>query len=200
LTLLAAGALSWRITTQSGGSPPPATSTSTSTTANTPPPSSTTTSTQPVGSLPQTHALPPAVTPSLTKRMRDLLEAIATGNARFGVPAFFPVQAYVQTKIYSDAAHDWRTRLIPEYSSDIRALHGQIDPNNTPIHLLGYAVDDAASVWVLPGMEFNKGPYWRVYYTVVRYGVGPRSGYFTINTMISWRGEWYISHIANFNS
>ena len=132
--------------------------------------------------------------------MRALLAAIASGDASLGVPAFFPVQAYVQTKIYSDAAHDWATRLIPEFSGDVHALHHELDPAGVPMRLLGYAVDDAAAAWVLPGEEFNKGPYWRVYYTTVAYGIGDRRGTFTVNTLISWRGEWYVAHIANFNA
>ncbi len=163
----------------------------------------TTTTTDPrpaVGTLPQTHVLPPPVTPSLTGRMRDLLAAVATGDVGPGIPAFFPVGAYVQTKIYWDAAHDWRTRLIPEYAADIRHLHDQLDPAGRPMRLLGYAVDDAAAIWVLPGEEFNKGPYWRVYYTTVAYGIGSAKGSFTINTLISWRGEWYVAHVSNFNS
>jgi hypothetical protein len=70
-------------------------------------------------------------------------------------------------------------------------LHADIDPHSLPIRLLGCAIDDAAAVWVLPGEEFNRGPYWRVYDTVVAYGIGRHRGSFSINTMISWRGEWY---------
>lgn len=184
----------------SSGAPARGPSTTTSTT---PPPSTsppTTTTTVPVGSLPQTRTLPPPITPGLTQRMRSLLKAISTGEVTYGMPAFFPILAYVQTKIYSDSAHDWRTRLIPEFASDIRALHVAIDPNGAPMRLLGYAVDDAAAVWVLPGEEFNKGPYWRVYDAVVAYGIGSTRGSFTINTLISWRGEWYVTHVASFNS
>ena len=88
--------------------------------------------------------------------MRALLAAVASGDASVGVAAFFPVQAYAQTKIYSDAAHDWATRLIPEFGVDVRALHPELDPTGTPMRLLGYAVDDATAVWVLPGEEFNR--------------------------------------------
>jgi hypothetical protein len=175
-----------------------ATTTTSSTTSTTARETSTTT-TIAVGSLPQTRALPPAITLGLTRRMRALLAAVASGDASHGIPAFFPVQAYAQTKIYSDAAHDWATRLVPEFGADVHALHVQLDPAGAPMRLLGYAVDDAAAVWVLPGEEFNKGPYWRVYYTTVAYGIGAHRGEFTVNTLISWRGEWYVAHIANFN-
>lgn len=188
--------LGWRLAARAAT--PPATST-TSTTTTTAAPTTTTTTTVPVGALPQTRALPPAITPALTRRMRALLEGVATGSVVPAIAAFFPVQAYAKTKIYVDAAHDWRTRLIPEFAADLAALHRALDPRGEPLRLLGYAVDEAEATWVLPGEEFNKGPYWRVYDTVVAYGIGSERGSFVVNTMISWRGQWYVVHVANFN-
>jgi hypothetical protein len=182
----------------------PATAAST-TTSSTPAPTTTsrpppTTTTIAVGSLPQTRALPPAITRGLTQRMRALVSAIGAGDAGLGISSFFPLHAYLQTKIYADAAHDWRTRLIPEFAADLHALHRALDPTSAPMRLLGYSVDDGAAVWVLPGEEFNKGPYWRVYDTTVSYAIGALRGSFSVNTMISWRGEWYVAHVANFNT
>ncbi len=155
--------IGWRLHghTASAGAAPPTTTTAAPTST------SSTTTTLSAASLPQTHTLPPPVTRGLTRRIRALLDAVSSDDVHVGIAAFFPVQAYVQTKIYWDAAHDWRTRLIPEYANDIHALHRQLDPSGAPMRLLGYQVDDAAAVWVLPGEEFNKGPYWRVYDTVV---------------------------------
>jgi hypothetical protein len=198
VAIVVVAVMSWRL---SGGRETAASDPSTSTSTSVPATTSTTTSTTvPVGSLPQTRTLPPSRTPGVERRMRALLRAVALSKVVYGIPAFFPIQAYVQTKIYGDSAHDWRTRLIPEFAADIRVLHADIDPHSLPIRLLGCAIDDAAAVWVLPGEEFNKGPYWRVYDTIVAYGIGRHRGSFSINTMISWRGEWYVAHIANFNS
>ena len=55
----------------------------------------------------------------------------------------------------------------------------------------------ATAQWVLPGAEYNKGSYWRVYSSQVHYTVDGRAGSFTIASMISWRGEWYIVHLAS---
>ena len=57
------------------------------------------------------------------------------------------------------------------------------------------AVPNAAQ-WILPGVEYNKGSYWRVYGTTVTYTVGGESRSFPITSMISWRGEWYVVHLG----
>jgi hypothetical protein len=175
------------------------TSTTTSTSTTLAPPATTTT-TIPVGDLPQTHALPPAVTRGLTKRMRALVAAVATGNPRLGYAAFFPLAAYLQTKDGWNNTLDWHDRLLGHFDEDVAALHASLGPNASKAKLAGYAVDDAAAVWVLPGEEENKGPYWRVYDTTVAYKIGDRRGYFTVTTMISWRGQWYLVHLTGFNS
>jgi len=170
------------------------------TTTTTTAPPATTTTTVPVGDLPQTSALPPAVTASLTHRMRALLAAVASGDPAPGIAAFFPEGAYVQTKAGYGNQQDWHYRLIAHYSSDIAALHASLDPSGAPMKLLGYAIDDGAAVWVAPGVEGNKGPYWRVYNSTVAYGIGASRGYLNVTTMISWRGQWYVVHLTGYNS
>ena len=58
------------------------------------------------------------------------------------------------------------------------------------------SVPEAKAVWVDPGVEHNKVGYWRVYHS--RVSAGGKA--FTIATMISWRGEWYVVHLTGFNS
>jgi hypothetical protein len=199
LVVQAVGAVLGAVVLGACGTASTVATTTSSTTTSTAPPTTTTSTTVDVGTLPQTRALPPAATPGLSRRMRALLDAVATGAAGRGLPAFFPVSAYVQTKAYADAANDWRTRLVADFAADVRALHAELDPSGAPMRLRGYAVDDAAATWVLPGEEYNKGPYWRVYDTTVAFGIGRRQGTFVVNTMISWRGEWYVVHVASFN-
>jgi len=43
---------------------------------------------------------------------------------------------------------------------------------------------------------YNKGSYWRVYGSVVHYEVDGRSSTFVIQSLISWRGEWYVVHLT----
>jgi hypothetical protein len=59
----------------------------------------------------------------------------------------------------------------------------------------GISVPDAAQ-WVEPGAEYNKIGYWRVYGARLGYTVDGGPGSFTVASMISWRGQWYVVHFA----
>ena len=161
---------------------------------------SSTTTTTPAGVLPQTTVLPPARNPGLTLRMTALLRAVATGQPRLAYGAFFPIGAYVQTKTGSNNAEDWHVRLLGHFDEDVATLHAELGAHHEAPRLIGYSVDDPAAVWVVPGVEENKGPYWRVYDTTVTYAIGRQQGSFTVTTMISWRGSWYVVHLIGFNS
>ena len=162
--------------------------------------STTTTTTTPVGELPQTAVLPPARSPGLTSRMTALLRAVATGQPRLAYGAFFPIGAYVQTKTGYNNAEDWHVRLLGHFDADVATLHAELGAHPEAARLIGYSVDNPAAVWVVPGVEENKGPYWRVYDTTVTYAIGRQQGSFTVTTMISWRGSWYVVHLIGFNS
>ena len=168
-----------------------ATSTTASTSTTTVPP--TTTTTVDPGTLPQTMQLPSAYDPAFRARIADLWQAVTTGDAASAAPAFFPLSAYIQVKGISDPVHDYDTRLIPDYDQDIATLHGEIGPSAV---FRSVSVPDAAE-WILPGVEYNKGSYWRVYGTRVYFTVGTQLHYFTIASMISWRGQWYVVHLLS---
>ena len=158
-------------------------------------PSTTTTTVDP-GTLPQTRALPSATDPQFLARMSDLLQAVASGDVSLAANAFFPLSAYIQVKGISDPVHDYDTRLIPDYDQDIQSLHAHVNPGTAPVTLDHVYVPDAAE-WILPGVEYNKGSYWRVYGTRLYFRVGGQLHYFTIVSMISWRGEWYVVHLSS---
>lgn len=173
---------------------PAATTPRTSTTVTTVP--ATTTTTVDPGTLPQTTQLPSSTDPQFLARMSDLLQAVATGDTSLAAPAFFPLSAYIQVKGISDPVHDYNTRLIPDYDQDIQALHSEINPGNTPL-VLDHVFVPAAAEWILPGVEYNKGSYWRVYDSRLYFRFGTQLHYFTIVSLISWRGEWYVVHLSS---
>lgn len=148
------------------------------------------------GSLPQTTVRPSGSDPQFAKRMRDLWAAIVAGDtAPRG--SFFPLGAYLQVKAISNPAADFRSRLIDLYDLDIRALHLRVGSGAT---LLGVDVPDRSATWVTPGQEYNKGSYWRVNGTRVRYRtVAGKEGSFGIFSLISWRGQWYFVHLGPIN-
>ena len=148
------------------------------------------------GSLPQTTARPSGSDPQFAKRMREVWAAIVAGDTA-ARSSFFPLGAYRQVKAISNPAADYRNRLIAFYDLDIRALHGRVGSGAT---LLGVDVPDRSATWVTPGQEYNKGSYWRVYGTRVRYRtVAGKEGSFGIFSLISWRGQWYVVHLGPIN-
>jgi hypothetical protein len=148
------------------------------------------------GSLPQTGALPSAADPSFQTRVRDLWRAMVDGVPAEGLPFFFPLGAYIQVKGISDPVHDYQTRLIVDYEQDIMTLHADLGAASASATMTGVTVPDEAE-WIRPGVEYNKGSYWRVYGTRVSYLAGGVPGSFAVTSMISWRGEWYVVHLSS---
>ena len=166
-------------------------SSTTTTTSTTVPP---TTTTLDPGTLPQTTARPSGSDPAFLARMQLLWDAVVSGDVPAALPAFFPEAAYLQVKAIANPDADWHQRLVRLYDGDIAALHARL--SGRPAALVSVAVPDAAATWVLPGAEYNKGSYWRVYGTVVHYTVGGQAASFPVQSLISWRGQWYVVHLV----
>jgi hypothetical protein len=147
------------------------------------------------GSFPQTTTRPSAADPSFQAHIRDLWQAVVDGRPAQGLPFFFPLGAYVQVKAISDPVHDYWTRLIANYEQDVMTLHARLGPAAASARLTAVSVPGAAT-WIVPGVEYNKGSYWRVYGTRVSYVAGGIPGSFEVTSMISWRGEWYVVHLG----
>ena len=167
----------------------------TTTTSTTAPPPSTTTTTVDPGTLPQTMDQPTTTDPQFAAGVQSFWQAIVTDNPTVAMPFFFPLSAYLQVKAISNPASDWQQRLVGAYQQDIHALHASLGAGAPTAQLAGIDVPSGAQ-WVQPGAEYNKLPYWRIYGTTVRYTVAGRPGSFRIASMISWRGHWYIVHLA----
>jgi hypothetical protein len=174
--------------------PAPTTSTSSSTTTTgTVAPTTTSTTVDP-GTLPQTAVRPSSGDPLFQARLGLLWQAVVSGDASVALPAFFPEGAYVQVKAIANPGADWHERLVRLYDADIALLHARVAGRSAA--LVGASVPDGAATWVLPGAEYNKGSYWRVYGTVVHYTVGGVAATFAIQSLISWRGQWYVVHLV----
>ncbi|MCU1455064.1 MAG: hypothetical protein JWN46_3210 [Acidimicrobiales bacterium] len=141
------------------------------------------------GTLPQTMARP-ALDAAFHARIEALWKAIVDDRPEDAIGSFFPLAAYVQVKATRYPAADWQGRLVDSYDSIIHRLHRQI-AGSTVVHP-DVSVPEGKAVWVDPGVEHNKIGYWRVYHSLVTAG----SSGFTIATMISWRGAWYVVHLA----
>jgi hypothetical protein len=127
--------------------------------------------------------------------VRDLWRAVVDGNPAEAQPFFFPLGAYIQVKGISNPVHDYQTRLIANFDQDVASLHAALGASAGSASFTTVTVPPAAQ-WIAPGVESNKGSYWRVYGTSVSYTAGGQSRSFPITSMISWRGEWYVVHLG----
>jgi hypothetical protein len=156
----------------------------------------TTTTTLDPGLLPQTHDLPSETDPLFMTRVGALWQAIVNGNPAVAMPFFFPLTAYRQVKAIADPDHDWQDRLVAQYDLDIARLHRLLGPDAPAAVFVRIDVPTPRSVWVLPGQEYNKGSYYRVYGTRIVYQVGAQTRFLPVYSLISWRGEWYVVHLG----
>jgi hypothetical protein len=65
--------------------------------------------------------------------------------------------------------------------------------------LLGIDVPESQAQWISPGVEYNKGSYWRVYGSRIRYALNGQTESFPVASLISWRGEWYVVHLSSID-
>jgi hypothetical protein len=168
-----------------------AAATTTTTTTTIPP----TTTTIDAGMLPQTMEQPTTADPQFQADLAGFWRAVVTDDPTPAMPLFFPLSAYIQVKAISDPASDWNQRLVAHYQQDIHALHASLGPAASTAQLTGIDVPGNVQ-WIQPGVEYNKGSYWRVEGSQGHYTVGGRAGSFPIASMISWRGHWYIVHLT----
>lgn len=155
----------------------------------------TTTTTVDPGTLPQTDEKPTGTGAEFDSRMTTLANAIINNTPDTAISTFFPVTAYKQTKKNTDPAADWNNRLIKSFREDVATANKALGPNAKSAVFTGVTVPNTA-VWVKPGEEYNVGPYWRVFKTQMNFTVDGKTVQIPIESMISWRGQWYVVHLG----
>jgi hypothetical protein len=151
------------------------------------------------GLLPQTDEKPSAESPHFERGARLLFEAIVADDAELAMPFFFPQAAYEQVKDIPDPARDWERRLKAAYQKDLHKYHRSLGKFRGEARFEKVRVEDSLAKWVKPGTEVNKVGYYRVMRSVLVYRDHiDRPRELGIITMISWRGEWYVVHLAPF--
>ncbi len=179
-----------------GGSSSKATETTTTqepaTTTTAPP---TTTTTVDPGTLPQTDEKPSGTGAEFEARMKTLANAIINNTPDSAISTFFPISAYKQTKKNTDPAADWKNRLIANFKVDVADANKKLGANAKNAVFTGVTVPNTA-VWVKAGEEYNVGPYWRVFKTQMNFTVDGKNVQIPIESMISWRGQWYVVHLG----
>lgn len=151
-----------------------------------------------VGTLEQTDEEPTESGPEWDANVELLWEAIVTDDPEKALPFFFPEGAYIQVKrmTEAEATADYANRLIAYYEQDIHALHQRLGADAEVAELVELSVPPTAQ-WIQPGVEYNRGSYWRVLDSSLVYTVDGVERSFPVVSMISWRGEWYIVHLSS---
>jgi hypothetical protein len=160
----------------------------------------TTTTTVDPGTLPQTNDKPSAIAPELDDRNKALWQAIVTDDPTVALPAFFPLPAYQQVKDLKDPTSDWHNRLLSAFDAEIHGYHKALGANAAKAQYVSVDIPMANAQWINPHVEYNKIGYWRVYGTKLKYTVGGATQTLNIASLISWRGQWYVVHLASIPS
>ena len=147
------------------------------------------------GTLPQTDALPGDRDARFEAGAADLWQAIVRDKPGLAHPFFFPLSAYQQVKAIWNPAEDYQDRLIAWYDLDIQAAHDHLG-SATGARFVGVDVPEQDAEWIEPGVEYNKGSYYRVYGTRLNYQVDGHDTSIGVFSLISWRGEWYVVHLG----
>ena len=147
------------------------------------------------GRLPQTGALPSAGTPWFRARMRALWRGIVEDSAAAAEPAFFPRSAYLQVKQITNPGADYRDRLLANFRADIHAAHLLVARGGARAAFVGVRVPTEWT-WITPGYCANRAGYWHAPGSRLVYRQGGRLRSFGVFSLISWRGEWYVVHLA----
>ena len=100
------------------------------------------------GQLPQTSALPTTASAAFQNAMADLWLAVTTGQADFGLPAFFPLAAYQKLKDLYEPAEDWRGRLWADFTLDVAAAHRLLREDHGQAQFVRVIVPAAYAAWV----------------------------------------------------
>jgi hypothetical protein len=147
--------------------------------------------------LPQTEERPTLDSPTYKVRVAHLWRAIVEDKPELADDAFFPLAGYQQVKAVPKPEVDYERRLLAAYHRDLRAYHKQLGPKPEEAKLIEVSVPAAKATWVKPGEEYNKGGYFRVFNSRIRFQRSDgKEGSLKLLSMISWRGEWYAVHLA----
>jgi hypothetical protein len=149
------------------------------------------------GTLPQTQDMPSIESATYKVRLAHLWRAIVEDKPELADDAFFPLVAYGQVKAVAKPEVDYERRLVAAFHRDLHAYHRKLGPKPEEAKFVELAVPTAKAHWVKPGEEYNKLGYNRVFNSKLRFQrADGKEGSLLVLSMISWRGEWYVVHVA----
>lgn len=145
----------------------------------------------------KTNRVRPALsTPTLEAHARSLLEAVANDDPELARDFFFPREPFKPLKDVADPDRYWR-QLFGAFKRDIHELH--LKRKNWAGARFDAISLGTAPTWVRAGDEYNKIGYYRTFHARLRYRMGEKTDAVDVHTIISWQGEWYITHLSPVN-
>ncbi len=136
---------------------------------------------------------PELSTPGLEQHGRVLLDAIAKDDPELAKDFFFPRAPFTPLKDVANPDRYW-VQLYATYKRDIHEMHRKRrDWTGATFESLRLG---SPPTWVKPGDEYNKIGYYRTFNAKLRYTIGERKGVIDVHTIISWQGDWYVTHLG----
>lgn len=146
--------------------------------------------------LPQTRELPTGQSEFFRQLGPALFSAIIENDPSRVLPYFMPVEVYKQLKDSKNPPRDWRYRLHAQLKRDIERYHRRLGRDRKRASYEGLELKPADAVWLEPGREYNKLPYYRLFGSRLEYRDAKGTlRHLNLSALISWRGEWYIVHL-----
>ena len=147
------------------------------------------------GAQPQTYAKPMSGA-SLAERMNVLWRAITHDSPSLAASVFFPESAYRQVKAIWNPNGDYRTRIGAIFARDVAAYRRALGGHASAARLTGIVAAPSAAGWVPRRVCENAVGYWHLPGTRLVYVIGRTRYSVAVDSMISWRGVWYVIHLG----
>ncbi len=128
--------------------------------------------------------------------MASLWAGIVHDSLTQALAAFFPKDAYVQLKAIASAGSDWSDRLVHDFGLDIVAAHALLGRRAAHARLIAVNVPSSYGHWIQPRVCDNSIGYYEMPNARVVYREDGKIRSFSIASMISWRGVWYVVHLG----
>ena len=149
------------------------------------------------GRLAQTSTRPSTQPTTLASRLTPLWRALVSGDVLAARRLFFPRQAYLQMKrgVLTDPAADYAQRLVGFFTLDVGAYRRRLVTGGPP-SLVRVSVAPGDATWIGPHACENLIGYWHLPGVRLVYRHGSRISSVAIDSLISWRGVWYVVHLG----
>jgi hypothetical protein len=142
---------------------------------------------------PEKPEVPPMTSDALTERARLLFDAVVQGKPELADPFFFPREPFLPLKDVDDPGR-YHAELVRLYHRDVLRLHAK-RRSWEGARFVSFVLGSPPR-WIEPGREWNKLGYYRTFDAKLAYEVSDAARTLIVRTIISWDGQWYVTHLT----